>query len=270
MNAFSVLSEWPVGRVSAGVLRPDGTLEFSGDPRASFDLASVTKPLTALAIMVAVEEGIVSLDEPIGPPGVTMRHLLSHASGLAPDQRRLLTEPNQRRIYSNSGIELAADAVATAADMDFATYLAEAVAEPLGMTATALTGSPAHGASSCVADLMAVAADLLRADPLLLDRATVDEMTSPAFGDLPGILPGYGLQEPNEWGLGVEIRGRKRPHWTGSTNSPRTFGHFGRAGTFIWIDPDARTACVVLTDREFGEWAQTRWPLLSDAVLAEV
>ncbi len=270
MNAFSVLSEWPVGRVAAGVIRPDGSQEVFGDPLAPFELASVTKPLTALAIMVAVEEGIVSLDEPIGPPGVTMRHLLSHASGLAPDQRRLLTEPNRRRIYSNAGIELAADTVAAAAEMNFATYLAEAVVEPLGMTATALTGSPAFGASSSLSDLLAVATDLLRADPLLLDRSTVDEMTSPAFADLPGILPGYGLQEPNEWGLGVEIRGRKRPHWTGGTNSPRTFGHFGRAGTFMWIDPEVGAACVVLTDRDFGEWAQSRWPLFSDAVLAEL
>ena len=44
--------------------------------------ASVTKLLTGLAALVAVEEGIVDLDEPAGPPGSTLRHLLSHASGL--------------------------------------------------------------------------------------------------------------------------------------------------------------------------------------------
>jgi hypothetical protein len=36
------------------------------------------------------------------------------------------------------------------------------------------------------------------------------------------------------------------------------------------VDPEARVACVVLTDREFGAWAKAEWPALSDAVLAEL
>jgi CubicO group peptidase (beta-lactamase class C family) len=82
------------------------------------------------------------------------------------------------------------------------------------------------------------------------------------------VLPGFGRQEPNPWGLGPEVRGAKSPHWTGSANSVRTFGHFGRAGTFCWLDPDAGITLVVLTDREFGDWAKSAWPELSDAVLA--
>ena len=89
-----------------------------------------------------------------------------------------------------------------------------------------------------------------------------------AFPDLDGILPGFGRQKPNDWGLGFEIRDGKSPHWTGAHSSPRTFGHFGQSGTFLWVDPDADAAAVVLTDRDFGPWAITAWPIWTDGVLA--
>ena len=65
----------------------------------------------------------------------------------------------------------------------------------------------------------------------------------------------------------VEIRDAKTPHWTGSINSPRTYGHFGQSGTLFWVDPDARLGLVALTDRDFGDWARAAWPELADAVL---
>ncbi len=85
-----------------------------------------------------------------------------------------------------------------------------------------------------------------------------------------GVLPGFGRQEPNDWGLGLELRDHKSPHWTGSRNSERTFGHFGRSGTFLWVDPEPGIALACLTDLAFGEWAKAAWPELSDAVLAEL
>ena len=80
------------------------------------------------------------------------------------------------------------------------------------------------------------------------------------------MLPGFGRQPHCDWGLGFEIRDSKEPHWTGSRNSPRTFGHFGRSGSFLWVDPDAGLACVAIADRDFGDWArQAAWPTpLSD------
>ncbi|MCP3939609.1 MAG: beta-lactamase family protein [Actinomycetia bacterium] len=267
MDAFELIDEWPVNNAACGVVHLDGRHWTIGDTACPFTLASVTKVLSAMAILVAFEEGIIDLDQPIGPPRSTLRHLLAHASGLAPDQRRLLTEPGRRRIYSNSAFEIAAEAVAAEAEMGFSEYFAQGVAEPLGMSNTTLDGSPAHGARGTVDDLLLVAGELLGATSNVLAPTTVAAMTSPVFPDLPGVLPGYGLQDPNTWGLGVEIRSTKQPHWTGENNSPQTFGHFGKAGTFIWADPDARVACVVLTDREFGEWAITRWPAFSDAVL---
>jgi CubicO group peptidase (beta-lactamase class C family) len=90
------------------------------------------------------------------------------------------------------------------------------------------------------------------------------------FPGLAGVLPGIGRQEPNDWGLGFELKDAKRPHWTGSGNSPATFGHFGGSGTFLWVDPTAGIACTCLTDLDFGDWALDAWPALSDAVLAEL
>ena len=90
-----------------------------------------------------------------------------------------------------------------------------------------------------------------------------------AIPGLVGVLPGWGRMDPNDWGLGFELRDHKQPHWTGRGNSPRTFGHFGATGTFLWVDPDAGLACGALTDRDFGDWAKEAWPRFSDAVLAE-
>jgi CubicO group peptidase (beta-lactamase class C family) len=91
-----------------------------------------------------------------------------------------------------------------------------------------------------------------------------------AFPGLVGVLPGVGRYDPLDWGLGFELRDGKAPHWTGSANSPGTFGHFGGAGTFLWVDPLVDVATVVLTDREYGPWALEAWPGFSDAVLAAV
>ena len=75
-----------------------------------------------------------------------------------------------------------------------------------------------------------------------------------------GIVPGVGRFDPCPWGLGVEIRGEKSPHWTGRANSPATFGHFGGAGTMMWVDPLADVGVVALTDRPFDEWRDEALP----------
>ena len=82
------------------------------------------------------------------------------------------------------------------------------------------------------------------------------------------MVPGVGRFDPCDWGLGPELHDGKMPHWMGDRNSPATFGHFGGAGTFMWIDPVAELGLVVLTDREFGPWALEAWPPFSESVLA--
>lgn len=267
MEALRAIDGWNVGVAAAGVVRADGVVATRGPRDVALPWASVTKLLTGLAVLVAVEEGTVDLDEPAGPPGATVRHLLSHASGLPVDGDRPITEPGRRRIYSNTGIELSARLLQERAEMPFAVYFAQAVAEPLGLTAP-LAGSPAHGYRGPLDDLLALGRELVR--PTLVAPETLAEATTVQFPGLVGVLPGLGRMEPNDWGLAFELRDAKSPHWTGSRNSGRTFGHFGASGTFLWVDPDAGAACGVLTDRRFGDWAKDAWPVFSDAVLADL
>jgi CubicO group peptidase (beta-lactamase class C family) len=266
VEALRAIDGWDAAVAVAGVARADGVVTTHGALEAELPWASVTKLLAGLAILVALEEGTLDLDEPAGPPGATLRHLLSHASGLPLDGDRTIAEPGRRRIYSNTGIELAAGLLEERSEMPFADYFAEAVARPLGLVGR-LTGSPAHAYRGPVDDLLALGRELLR--PTLVAAETLVEATAVQFPGLPGVLPGFGRMEPNDWGLTFELRDAKSPHWTGSRNSERTFGHFGRSGTFLWVDPDAGLACGVLTDRQFGDWAKEAWPPLSDAVLVE-
>lgn len=267
---LELIDGWPVETAAAAVVGPSGVLETRGPVDADFYLASVTKPLAALGILVAVEEEAVRLDDPADEavvPGATLRHLLAHASGYAPERRMRAAAPGTRRIYSNVGIERAAVLVENGADMPFAQYLTEAVFGPLRMATTTLPGSPAKDGRSSVSDLARVVHELLSSTGLL-SAATRADASTVQFPGLRGVLPGFGAQDPNDWGLGFEIRGHKAPHWTGSANSPATFGHFGQSGTMLWIDPDAELGLIALTDRDFGPWAAEAWPALSDAVLA--
>jgi CubicO group peptidase (beta-lactamase class C family) len=270
MAALDAVADWPVPAAAAVVIGPDGVLATHGDIKQVFVLASVTKPLVARAVQIAIEEGVVDLDTPAGPPGATVRHLLAHASGLAMHTDRVLAKPGTRRIYSNHGFTVLAETVERESGIEFGRYLTEAVCEPLAMGSTRLDGGSAaagFGATSTVADLAAFAGDLLR--PATVSPELHDEATTVQFPGLDGVLPGYGVQRPNDWGLGFEIRDSKSPHWTGGRNSARTYGHFGQAGGFIWADPEAQLATVALTDRDFGEWALDLWPAISDAVIFE-
>ena len=261
----AIVATWPVRTAAVAVVSADGSVA-AGEVDAPLLWASVTKVLTAITTWVAVEEGTITFDEPLGPPGATVRHLLAHASGLEPNGDGVLAPPEHRRIYSNRGVELVAERLAANAGMTFADYAREAVLAPLGMSSTRVDGSAARDGIGPLADLQRLAAELLQ--PTLVSAETLATATTVAFPGLAGVLPGFGRQEHNDWGLGVEIRDHKSPHWMPPSASPRTFGHFGQAGGFVWIDPDARVACVCLTDEPFGPWAATAWPALGEAVLA--
>lgn len=275
MGALELVTTWPVDHVAAAIVHPDGSVERIGDATRRFRLASLSKPMAAWAVLVAVEEGIVELDAPPrhvpAQPGCTLRHLLAHAGGYPFEGDTPIARPGERRIYSNTGIEMAADEVAAAAAMPFSTYLVDAVFAPLGMTGAALTGSPAHQVHASLDDTVRFVGELLR--PRLLAPETAADACRAQYPALAGIVPGVGRFAPCPWGLGIEIAGEKSPHWTGRTNSPATVGHFGGAGTMMWADPVADCGVVALTDRPFDDWAieaMRRWPELSDAVLAEV
>lgn len=135
---------------------------------SNFRLASVSKQFTAAAVLLLVEEGRLGLDQPVRrwlpelPPAassVTLRHLLSHTSGL-PDYEDLMDPADSRQVhdadvlallaredrldftpgtayhYSNSGYALLALIVGRASGQDFATFLQQRIFGPLHMTHT--------------------------------------------------------------------------------------------------------------------------------------
>lgn len=259
------LAAWPVGSAGVVVGSRQGIIGAAGDVTREFRWASVTKLLTALTVLQADEDGLLSLDEAVGPPGSTVRHLLAHASGLAVDSDKVIAAPGRRRIYSNRGFELVAGHVERRVGRPFADLLDEVVLTPLGMSSTRLEDSPAHGAAGPVSDLGRLAQELL--EPRILTRGVMTAVTTTAFPGLAGVLPGFGRQEPNDWALGFEIRARKQTHWTSEFNAPSTFGHFGQSGSFLWVDPEAGVTCVVAGDTAFGPWAAQLWPRLSTLVL---
>ena len=266
MQALRQIDAWPVEFAAAGVREREDQVTTRGDASRAVRLASVSKPVSAIAVLVAAEEGVVDLDEPAGPPGSTVRHLLAHASGLPFEGATPIAPPGRRRIYSNEAFRVLAEHLAVHAEMPFSDYVHAAVCIPLRIGLDP-RGDPASGMNASLDDVLAIGRELLR--PTLVAQETLEEMTSVQFPRLAGVLPDYGRFDPLDWGLGVQLN-TPTPTWMGSRVSRRAFGHFGGTGTFLWIDPDADVVCAALTDREFDEWAKEAWPRLSDAVLDEL
>lgn len=253
------LETWGTPGAAAAVLTGAGVVAASGDASVAHPWASVTKVVAALAVLDVVREGRLHLDDPLGPSGSTVRHLLSHTSGLAFDDDRVVAGPGLRRIYSNTGIDVVVEEACRRSGTGTPAELLETrVLGPLGMTATRLEGPAAHGIVGPLDDLVLLAAELLA--PSVLARGWVDAAVAPTFPAAAGVLPGFGRQDPNDWGLGLELRGRKAPHWMPQSAAPSAFGHFGQSGSFVWVDRRAGVACAALTGTPFGPWAAEAWP----------
>jgi CubicO group peptidase (beta-lactamase class C family) len=269
--------DWPVGRAGAAVRSPSGLeTAFLGGVRGGdqFEVASVTKLMTTLAALAAVSSGRIDLDQPVpgAGEGVTLRHLLAHAGGFPFEPPARARPPGQRRIYSNVGFRVLAEAVADAVGTTFASWLSASVLDPLEMTATRLDrrheidGDPAAGAVSTLDDLVRLAGCLLDRGAPVVGSDLFAEATAVQFPGLAGVVPGVGRFDPCDWGLGFELHDGKRPHWMGDRRSPAAFGHFGASGCFLWVDPDAEVAAAAVTDRRFEDdkWAMASWPAWSD------
>jgi CubicO group peptidase (beta-lactamase class C family) len=136
-------------------------------PETNYRLASVSKQFTAMAVLLLVQDGVLELDQPVStwlpslPPAtraVTLRHLLSHRSGLVdyedfvPDdapqvrdadvlrllesQDRTLFTPGSAYQYSNSGYALLSLVVERASKQRYPEFLRQRIFEPLGMHTT--------------------------------------------------------------------------------------------------------------------------------------
>jgi beta-lactamase class C len=121
-------------------------------------------------------------------------------------------------------------------------------------------------------DAVRFAASFLPSGDHVLSRVTTAMMTTDQTLGAPGGVESAKVRwDPGRWGLGWEVKGEKRRHWTGDLTSPRTFCHFGHAGTLLWGDPDLDLALAVFTNRAVTlMWAfiMTRWARLSNAVVA--
>lgn len=267
VKALDLVKEWPVDNFAAAVIDGDD-IHRVGDLGKVFHLMSVTKPLSAYGFLMAMEEGVFELDTPLGPEGATVRHLLAHASGVGFKETDRVRGVGERRIYSNYGFQILADAVTEAAEMDFAEYLRQGVMEPLNMQWTRLLGEAGWEAQGTAHDLITFLLELM--NPTLIHESTMAEATSVQFPELNGIVPGYGMMKPCPWGLGFEIKGDKEPHWLAPNMPADTFGHFGQSGTYVWVAPGTGRAMVALTDRPFGAWAKPLWSETNAAIWAEL
>jgi CubicO group peptidase (beta-lactamase class C family) len=265
-SVLAQLDGWPGSPASAAVVDRRGLLATRGPVGLVRPLASVTKLLTALGVHVAVGEGLLELDEPAGPPGSTVRHLLAHASGLGPERGSpVASSPGRRRIYSNAGYDELGSLVAERAQMAFSDYVRAGVLEVVGMATADVPGSPAASGTGALSDLVALARELL-GPPRCISERQLEELRTVQFPGIAGVLPGLGSYEACDWGLGPEIRGAKMPHWSGTRCSAASFGHFGRSGSFVLVDPTVGLAVVGLSGEAFGPWALLAWPALIDAV----
>lgn len=140
------------------------------DTNTVFDLASVSKQFTAMAIMMLAERGKLGYDDPLTKffpefpayaSKITVRHLLNHTSGLpdymaafqklgkkdfeptSKDAIKMLAEipeprfaPGEKWEYSNSGYMVLAQIVGKASGVDFPAFMKKNIFDPLGMKST--------------------------------------------------------------------------------------------------------------------------------------
>ena len=320
-------------------------------PETLFPLASVTKPITAAAVMTLVDDGMLSLDEPVGRlvpefrsgpgasgegvdpelermrPWIGARQLLCHVSGLPEDlgpresrylervdidgvidqmcRLPLVSAPGSDLRYSNAGYGVLARLVERVGGEPIWERARERVFSPLGIEeiladpAAEMLGRVAHlsdtnhegtevetynspywrslalpwgGLFGTPRDAARFAAAFLPSGPRLLSQATTGLMTTDQTMGAPGGVESAKVRwDPGRWGLGWEVKGEKRRHWTGELTSPRTFCHFGHAGTLLWGDPESDLALAVFANRTVSHmWAfiLSRWARLSNAVVA--
>ena len=253
-------------------VRANGEVVWSqGDVAQVFPLASVTKIITAMATLSAVQDGILDLPDVVGADAAgrqySVAHLLSHSSGLAQegDGGDFRDAPGRRRIYSNQGFEVLGSYLQKKVGVPNTRWIDQTVAAPLGMRATTVPRSPASSGFGNAIDMTLLIEELLH--PALLTPKSHSALATTVLPGLRGILPGYGMQSDNAWGLGAEVKAQKTPHWTPPEASAQTFGHFGMSGSFVWVDPKRGIGATFLGSQPFGQWHKDNWPAVGSRIL---
>ena len=278
------------------------------DSLTLYDLASVTKVigLTTL-VMQAVREGKLDLDAPIQryvpafqgahKDSVTLRHLLTHSSGLPAwrplflqtttraealalaDTTPLDTLPGVRMVYSDLGIMVMTQALEGAYGHRLDTLFAERVATPLGLASTRYLPPAAWLPRIAPTEQDPWRGRMIRGEVHDENASRLDGVSGHAglFSDAVDMLT-FG-----EWLLRARatdsvvhtftlrqeiVAGSSRalgwdtpsqPSSAGTLMSPLSFGHTGFTGTSIWIDPTRDLVVVVLSNRVHPSRANNKW-----------
>lgn len=243
------------------------TVRFStGDLTAEFAFASVTKLLASRAFLIAVEQGHIGLDDSlaVGEPAreTTLRQLLAHVSGVSFASAQRTAEPGAKRVYTNYAIDVAAQWLENRMHVPFVDWLDEQVVGALQLQDSYVDGSPAHAGRGSVRDLVRFGQELLV--PQLVSERLALEARTVQWPGLRGVTPGFGHYADNQWGLAMEIRAGKENTWFPSLSEGATFGHFGRAGSFLWVAPESGFGAAFLGAEPTGDWHKAHWQQLND------
>jgi CubicO group peptidase (beta-lactamase class C family) len=257
---------------SISYIGPDGEHGVIGKSQGRYRLASITKLLTTYVVADAVVGGFVGFEDLVASPqlkspDVTLQDLLSHSSGIRPDELQSI-DRHKKRIYTNEAFDLAGEFLISKLGKDFKeTTIGNLFEDGLN----SFLGASFNFEGTCSASATGTLEDLIllmneMRNPTYLDFQTHKFLTTPFLPELEGILPGWGNFKRNTFGVGFEIRGNKQPHWTGSVSSPETFGHFGQSGAFIFHDPIKNVSACCLTNQDFSGWAKEEFPKLSNLI----
>ena len=277
-----------------------GKADLAADRQMSSDdlfwIASMTKPITGAAVMMMQDEGKLRVDDLVEkyipefanlktaegePAKLTIRHLLTHTSGLAEMSgqgsravktlaeaipyyvnRSVAFKPGSKWVYCQSGINSAARVVEVVSGKTFDKFCDERIFGPLGMKDT--TFYPTTEQLARLAQPYARNKDgALEAAPLRMLGGPVSsrERMPMANGGLFSTAADYyrfckmlldggqfGRKTPgNGWGLGVCVV--RDPQGVSAMLSPGTFGHGGAFGTQAWVDPKLRRIYILMVQR---------------------
>jgi beta-lactamase class C len=263
-----------------------------------FLIASPTKPMTASAVLWLRDRRELALNDPVKKylpefrggerDAVTIRHLLTHMSGLPDmlpentDLRRrhaplsefvartcrtpLLFRPGEKVSYQSMGVLLAAAIVEKISGEPMPRFMAGTIFNPLRMRQTSfgLGGRRIEDTAQCQVPEAErsdwdwnspywrnLAAPWGGAHATARDLGTFLQAFVSADGE---VLPGATRREMRAIQTGTlrpsfGLGWQREPGGFGRTCSAETFGHFGSTGTVIWHDPGTATTCVVLTTR---------------------
>lgn len=305
-----------------------GHLDLPVSEATIWPVASVTKPVSAAAIMRLVERGELMLETPVqaicpefegeGKERVRLWHLLTHTSGLpgtltarGPFAPPLRFTPGEQFNYSDNGYTIAGIMAERVAGLRFGDIVQREVLTPLGMRDASMfppedwwprvaaisgdstegretaamfnsaeyrrRGAPAGGLFTTVRGIVPFLQAFFRQGVAQgrpwLRRETVAAMTRPQISGVPGRVGVLYEWPAVDWGLGWDVKGGKRPHWTGTLASDQTVSHEGYAGTLVWADPTRELLCVIFTNHTFADhWnlRPSKLGIISDAIVQAV